>query len=987
LADQRISQLPALSQAAVASGDLLPIADISASQTKKIKVADLINAGIALVPSGTIDLGLLNQGSTTKIGTSGVADDAITAAKLANDSSIAVQTTAPSGDNFEGRGFFHSSTGNLQVFNGSSYQQVVLGASGIADGAVTAAKIASGTITTGQISSSGLATAAYADGSVTAVKIASGTITAGQIASGTITAGQIAGGAITATQLAASGITYDRIQAVSSGDTLLGRSASTSGTIQEIPCTAAGRALLDDANAAAQRATLGLGNIALASGSWTDGSSFSGTSTGTNTGDQTITLTNDVTGTGSGTFTATIASGAVSSGKIADGAVITAKIADGAITANKLDDDSTVVVASAAPAGSGSFIGQQHINTSTGFEYTWTGSEWQRLHGIATIAFSGVAPLTFSGSYPDNFSAEIAVTVAPQVAATFWGGPVSGSNAAASFRAIASTDLPLATSGTAGISRPGTGLVVASGVLNHSNSISGQTINGLTIDNQGHIQDARALQAEDIPALDASKIATGAFPTALIADNAITGDKLSDYSTALIGETTPVAQFIGQLFFNPLDGAFYMWDANVWRPIGISVGEIVFAGTYDASVNQVESVTAAGTGAGLVAGSGLPAASEGNSSYYVVVSASGTGISPAPSGTLVPPDLILSDGTAWKEIDVSSSYGNQTASSIAFVPSGSLSSTNVQTAIEELLDSTFSTDSGPMGGFRNAIINGNFIVWQRGASHSTLGYGSADRWGNFFTGSSSTMSLQTFTVGQTTVPGDPVYFCRMAVTSSAGVNNFVNLAQRIDDVRTFANRQVTISFWAKADATKDIAIELEQFFGTGGSPSSPVNNIGTVKKTLTTSWQKITHTVSVPSISGKTLGDGGSFLGFQIWLDAGSSYNGRTNTLGQQSGTFDIAQVQIEPGPIATTFENRTPTMELLLCQRYYERSWYAIPTSGFVALGNWTVNKRVFPTISIVSYSTGSGGSVGPLDGKGFVAATYATTDARVLIAGDAEL
>lgn len=57
-------------------------------------------------------------------------------------------------------------------------------------------------------------------------------------------------------------VTYAKIQNVSATDTILGRSSSGAGVIEEITCTSAGRAILDDANASAQRTTLGLGTIA-----------------------------------------------------------------------------------------------------------------------------------------------------------------------------------------------------------------------------------------------------------------------------------------------------------------------------------------------------------------------------------------------------------------------------------------------------------------------------------------------------------------------------------------------------------------------------------------------------------------------------------------------------------------------------------------------------------------------------------------------------
>jgi len=58
-------------------------------------------------------------------------------------------------------------------------------------------------------------------------------------------------------------VTYAKMQNVSATDKVLGRATGGPGDVEEIACTAAGRALIDDADAAAQRATLGLGAIAL----------------------------------------------------------------------------------------------------------------------------------------------------------------------------------------------------------------------------------------------------------------------------------------------------------------------------------------------------------------------------------------------------------------------------------------------------------------------------------------------------------------------------------------------------------------------------------------------------------------------------------------------------------------------------------------------------------------------------------------------------
>jgi hypothetical protein len=275
-----------------------------------------------------------------------------------------------------------------------------------------------------------------------------------------------------------------------------------------------------------------------------------------------------------------------------------------------------------------------------------------------------------------------------------------------------------------------------------------------------------------------------------------------------------------------------------------------------------------------------------------------------------------------------------------------------------------SINGGPLAGFRNAIINGNFDIWQRGTSQSAGGYGSADRWFTAVNISSMTASRQAFALGQTAVPSEPTFFGRWVASSVANAAAAVLAQQKIEGVRTFAGQQVTVSFWAKADATKNIAVEFAQVFGTGGSPSAEVTTIGTVKKQLSTSWQKITHTATIPSISGKTLGsDNNDSLYLNIWFDAGSNFNSRTDTLGQQSGTFDIAQVQIEAGPVATPFERRPIGTELALCQRYFEvlaPSAVMFPWANTAQIirsaMSFSVAKRATPTITMGTKFSGTG-------------------------------
>jgi hypothetical protein len=72
-------------------------------------------------------------------------------------------------------------------------------------------------------------------------------------------AAQIANGSVSTNSIVDDAVTYAKIQNVSATDKILGRSSAGAGDVEEIACTLAGRNLLDDASASAQRTTLGVG--------------------------------------------------------------------------------------------------------------------------------------------------------------------------------------------------------------------------------------------------------------------------------------------------------------------------------------------------------------------------------------------------------------------------------------------------------------------------------------------------------------------------------------------------------------------------------------------------------------------------------------------------------------------------------------------------------------------------------------------------------
>jgi hypothetical protein len=241
-------------------------------------------------------------------------------------------------------------------------------------------------------------------------------------------------------------------------------------------------------------------------------------------------------------------------------------------------------------------------------------------------------------------------------------------------------------------------------------------------------------------------------------------------------------------------------------------------------------------------------------------------------------------------------------------PKGNIESTDIQSALYEL--------DGRIGmarGMKNFLINGNFDYWQRGASQTTAGYLSADRWGMGFTSGNAT--LQSYNKTSTDWDSNN-YNRRVAVINGTSLVGGY-LYQKIEGVNTLQGKTVTLSFYFNtiSGANAGLVPYIQQNFGTGGSPSSTVNinnSSGSWSVWPTSNGaQHASFTFSIPTISGKTIGSNG---------------NDALMVIIPFSGTFSVSLwgVQLEEGNVATPFEYRLPSIELMLCYRYF----YKTPTS-----------------------------------------------------------
>ena len=293
-------------------------------------------------------------------------------------------------------------------------------------------------------------------------------------------------------------------------------------------------------------------------------------------------------------------------------------------------------------------------------------------------------------------------------------------------------------------------------------------------------------------------------------------------------------------------------------------------------------------------------------------------------------------------------------------------------------------------GRKNIIINGAMQIAQRSTSETGLGaasgYFTLDRYymvendasaGRFTMSQSAVTDLEGFS---NALKID----CTTADTSiAAGEALIIQYrgegfdCQQLKATST-TTRAFTLSFYAKSNASRAIASEINFSNGTNNS-ASKLHTIGT-------SWAR--YTMTVPAASSTQIDNDNSHeLSVNLWLHAGSTFSSGTMSASLEPITnanravgigsifastdneIEITGIQLEVGSQATPFEHRSFGEELALCRRYlYQPDLAGDRISSSVLRPDdkrvfqlfFPVQMRADPTATTTFDADGSGATLG---------------------------
>lgn len=264
----------------------------------------------------------------------------------------------------------------------------------------------------------------------------------------------------------------------------------------------------------------------------------------------------------------------------------------------------------------------------------------------------------------------------------------------------------------------------------------------------------------------------------------------------------------------------------------------------------------------------------------------------------------------------------------------------------------FQPQSYPTG-MRNRIVNGDMRIDQAngGAAVSVNAFGpfnSVDKWRAFGTGAAGAFSLQQLSA---TPPNGFTNYLRATVTTAEAVPAAASLYYLYHKVEGTYCQDLQFGIAANTQSVVLSFVVRSSVAGTysGALRNSSGNRSYVFQFTINAANTWETKSIAIAAdASGTWLTTPG--VGLDLGIDLGSGANSRNATSGWQASaiigatgttqliatnaaTFDITGVQLEPGVVATPFEQRPLGDMLRLCQREFCKS-FSVATAPVVNLG-----------------------------------------------------
>ena len=289
---------------------------------------------------------------------------------------------------------------------------------------------------------------------------------------------------------------------------------------------------------------------------------------------------------------------------------------------------------------------------------------------------------------------------------------------------------------------------------------------------------------------------------------------------------------------------------------------------------------------------------------------------------------------------------------------------------------------------KNFVINGGFDIWQRGTAVATIGSNNgvhylADRWCS--NGYQDTR-MQRIALGYQNANLNSQYAMRNSSCTTAQISFGTRMrsSQKIESVNSYllAGKTVTVSYWVKFSAatiSSSTATAYGNWFGnldyytttTDGNhdtvlpDSQSTANYPFTNGTFPTTWTKVSYTATIPT--------GVNNVGVSFGFD------NLGNTASADTAYYDLAQVQLEIGSVATPFSRAGGTLsgELQACQRYYWRTPQPVGSSDRISVFGTctsTTEQRVVvqhPVPMRLAPTTIDYASLRAYDGAGFPTVT----------------